>query len=81
MNCIHCETPNPEQWFYCKNCGKKASESIYTTNLFMMSEGGKRTDVEFSVKNMDEHIASVAMSKKKRENKVWQERIKQARMN
>jgi hypothetical protein len=81
MNCIHCETPNPEKWFYCKACGNKASEPLYTTNLFMMSEGGKRTDVEFSSKSMDEHIASISMSKKKRENKIWQERIKQARVN
>ena len=56
MNCIHCETPNPEKWFYCRNCGEKASEALYTTNLFMMSEAGKRTDMEFSSISMDDHI-------------------------
>jgi hypothetical protein len=81
MNCIHCETPNPERWFYCRDCGNKASEVLYTTNLFMMSEGGKRTDVEFSVKNMDEHIATVNKDKKERQNKVWEKRIKQAGVN
>ena len=65
MKCVNCNTPNPERWFYCKSCGNRASEPIYTTNLFMMSEGAKRSDVEFSVKNMDEHIASIAIDKKK----------------
>ena len=50
MKCVNCNTPNPERWFYCKSCGNRASEPIYTTNLFMMSEGAKRSDVEFSVK-------------------------------
>ena len=50
MNCTHCEAPNPERWFYCRDCGNKASEALYTTNLFMMSEGGKRSEVAFSVK-------------------------------
>jgi hypothetical protein len=81
MKCVNCNTPNPERWFYCKSCGNRASEPIYTTNLFMMSEGAKRSDVEFSVKNMDEHIASIAIDKKKRQNKIWQERIKQAGVN
>jgi hypothetical protein len=81
MNCIHCENPNPERWFYCRSCGNKASEALYTTNLFMMSESGKRSDVEFSVKNMDEHIATVKKEKSERQNKIWKERIKQARIN
>ena len=81
MNCAHCEAPNPERWFYCRDCGNKASEALYTTNLFMMSEGGKRTDVEFSVKNMDEHIATINKDKKERQNKIWKKRMKQAGVN
>lgn len=81
MKCVNCNTPNPERWFYCKSCGNRASEPIYTTNLFMMSEGAKRSDVEFSVKNMDEHIATVNKDKKERQNKVWEKRIKQAGVN
>tara|TARA_R100000458_G_C8019102_1_gene79662 strand:+ start:66 stop:311 length:246 start_codon:yes stop_codon:yes gene_type:complete len=81
MNCIHCETPNPENWFYCRACGNKASEALYTTNLFMMSEAGKRTDMEFSTISMDSHIAKVNKEKKERQNKIWKKRIKQARVN
>ena len=47
LNCIHCEAPNPEEWFYCRECGKRASDIKFTTNLYMMSEIGKRTDIEF----------------------------------
>tara|TARA_R110002020_G_scaffold113877_2_gene262027 strand:- start:2727 stop:2972 length:246 start_codon:yes stop_codon:yes gene_type:complete len=81
MNCIHCETPNPERWFYCRSCGNKASEALYTTNLFMMSEAGKRTDMEFSSISMDEHIKSVNKDKRDRQDKIWKKRIKQAGVN
>ena len=81
MNCIHCETPNPEKWFYCRNCGEKASEALYTTNLFMMSEAGKITDMEFSSISMDDHIKTVNKEKKERQNKIWKVRIKQAGVN
>ena len=81
MNCIHCETPNPKKWFYCRACGSKASEASYTTNLFMMSEAGKRTDMEFSSISMDAHINQVNKEKKERQNKIWQKRIKQAGAN
>ena len=56
MSCIHCESPNPERWFYCKKCGKKTSESEFTTNLFMMSKLGKRTDIELTQTTVDEDI-------------------------
>jgi len=78
MNCVHCKNPNPERWFYCRACGKKASEAVYTTNLFMMSEAGKRTDMEFSSISMDKHIAKVNKDKKERQNKIWKDRVKQA---
>jgi hypothetical protein len=55
-NCINCEIPNPEEWFYCRSCGKKTSESKFTTNLYMRSEIGKRTDIEFSSTTIDEDI-------------------------
>jgi len=53
--CIHCNHPNKEGWFYCKKCGKKASESIFTTNMYMMSDMGKRTDVEISAQSIDQN--------------------------
>ena len=56
MNCIHCNSPNPELWFYCRNCGKKTSEPKYTTNLYMMSALGKRTDIELTPTTVGEDI-------------------------
>ena len=56
MNCIHCNSPNPEQWFYCRNCGKKTSKPKYTTNLYMMSDLGKRTDIELTPTTVREDI-------------------------
>ena len=54
--CIHCGYPNKGGWFYCKSCGMKASESKFTTNMWMMSEMGKRTDVELSTQSMSDNI-------------------------
>ena len=56
MACIHCESPNPERWFYCKKCGKKTSENKFTTNLYMISKLGKRTDIELTNTTVDEDI-------------------------
>lgn len=78
MNCIHCKTPNPEQWFYCRSCGNKASESVYTTNLFMQSEIGKRSDIEFSTVSMDSHIDKLNKNKIEKSNNFWKEKVRQA---
>jgi len=78
MNCIHCKTPNPEQWFYCRSCGNKASEPIYTTSLFMQSEIGKRSDIEFSEVSMDSHINKINKDKIKKSNKFWKEKVRQS---
>jgi len=58
-NCINCKSPNPEQWFHCRKCGKKSSEPKFTTNLYMMSEIGKRTDIEFSTTTVEEDIKAM----------------------
>lgn len=78
MNCVKCKTPNPEQWFYCRDCGNRASEPAYTTNMYMGSEIGKRSDIEFSTMSMDDHIAQTAKEKTNKSNKIWADRIKQA---
>jgi len=78
MKCIKCNAPNPKQWFYCKKCGSRASEPTYTTNMFMGSEIGKRSDIEFSTMSMDDHIAKTKKTNKHTSNKIWKERIKQA---
>ena len=54
--CMHCDKENREGWFYCKSCGKKASESKFTTNLWMTSDLVKRTDVELSSQSMGDNI-------------------------
>ena len=59
MNCIHCESPNPERWFNCRNCGNKTSESKFTTNLFMMSKLAKRTDIELTNTTVEEDIKNM----------------------
>ena len=61
--CINCEKPNPDNWFYCKKCGKKSSSTKYTTNLYMMSEIGKRTDIEFTNMSVDESVKDMNRSK------------------
>mgnify|MGYP003132218860 FL=1 len=53
--CIHCNKENKNNWFYCRSCGKKASESKFTTNMWMTSQMGKRTDVELSVQSISEN--------------------------
>lgn len=53
--CMHCDKENRERWFYCKYCGKKASESKFTTNLWMTSDLGKRTDVELSTQSIQQN--------------------------
>ena len=78
MNCIKCKSPNPEQWFYCRKCGSKASEPTYTTNMFMGSEIGRRSDIEFSEVSMDSHINKINKKKLKKSGKFWSDKVKQA---
>ena len=57
--CIHCKKENKNNWFYCRSCGRKASESKFTTNMWMTSQMGKRTDVELSVQSISENTAKM----------------------
>ena len=52
--CQHCNNSNPENRFYCRECGKRASAPKFTTNSFMRTEAGKRTDVEFNTISYEE---------------------------
>lgn len=74
MNCIHCNFENKDNWFYCKSCGKRASEPTFTTNMFMMSERGKRSDVEFSVKSMDDAVNTEIARRQNKQKKFWKEK-------
>ena len=57
--CIHCKKDNKDNWFTCRSCGKRASESKFTTNMWMTSDMGKRTDVEISVQSMNQNISEM----------------------
>ena len=57
--CVNCKAENKGNWFYCRSCGEKASETKFTTNLFNISEIGKRTDIEFSSTTIDKDIKSI----------------------
>ena len=59
MNCKHCEAPNTEGWFYCKTCGERASSRKFTNVMFMRSETGKRTDIEFRTTSLEEDVKQV----------------------
>ena len=76
-NCIYCETPNPDGWFYCKSCGNRASESKFTTNLYMISPVGKRTDIEFSTTTMDEVIKKDKQELAMKNSALINEKLKQ----
>ena len=45
-----------ENWFYCRGCGKRASAPKFTTNSWMRTDRGMRTDVEFNSMDMDKSI-------------------------
>tara|TARA_R100001460_G_scaffold14442_2_gene32326 strand:- start:892 stop:1098 length:207 start_codon:yes stop_codon:yes gene_type:complete len=64
MNCQHCNKPNKENWFYCRGCGKRASAPKFTTNSWMRTGRGARTDVEFNTIGMEESV-------NKMRNQAW----------
>ena len=43
---------------HCAKCRNKKTDSKWTTNLYMISDIGKRTDMEFTHQTMDDSIAS-----------------------
>ena len=75
MKCKHCKYPNKEGWFYCSSCGKKANESKFTTNMYMGSDVGKRSDIEFSVVDSDTHVKNLEKQRQAKQNKYWKEKI------
>jgi hypothetical protein len=75
MNCIHCNASNKDNWFYCKTCGKRASAPLFTTNMFMMSEQGKRSDIEFNTISLDDHVASEVAQREAKQKNFWKEKV------
>ena len=54
--CQHCKEPNRENWFYCRECGKRASAPKFTTNSWMSTDRGVRSDIEFNSMDMNKSI-------------------------
>lgn len=73
--CQHCKTPNPENYFNCRSCGRRASEPKFTTNSFVR-EGAwataiRKDQVDFSSKDMNVHIKETQeKNAKEREKKM-----------
>ena len=60
-NCQHCNEPNPEGFFNCPSCGKRASESKWQAQ-FVIRENSpwataiRKDQIDFGTKDMNEHI-------------------------
>lgn len=70
MKCQHCNEPNPERFFYCRECGQRASEPKFTVNTIMrdtpMATAIRKDQIDFGTKTMGDHMNQV---KKKNEQK------------
>ena len=80
--CVHCKEPNSEGWFYCRSCGNKASEPMYTTQV-VIRDGGwasaiRKDLVDFSTTTMEDSIKSTQNNIMKKNSKIWNERAKKA---
>ena len=70
-SCVHCKSNNSENWFYCRNCGKRASKNKYSENLWIRTERGKRTDVEFSNLSLVDSVNEMVKNKEKKHAQGW----------
>ena len=39
MHCQHCNEPNPENWFTCKNCGNRANPPQWSPQVVIRDNG------------------------------------------
>ena len=76
-DCINCNVPNLEHWFYCKSCGERASEPKFTTNMYMIEEAAKRTDFEISTTTMDKTIERAKKERTKQGQDFWRGKLKE----
>ena len=75
MKCQYCQHPNEERWFYCRACGERTSESSFTTNMFMVSEIGRRSDIEFSSIDVESHMNSILKNRELKQQNFWKEKV------
>ena len=80
--CVHCKKPNPKGWFYCRSCGNKASEPMYTTQVVIRDSGWataiRKDLVDFSTTTMEDSIKLTQNNIMKENSKKWNERAKKA---
>jgi len=62
MSCQHCSKDNSEGWFYCRVCGKRASEPLYAYAVIIREAGFAtaiwKDQIDFQVTTMGEDIES-----------------------
>ena len=80
--CVHCKKPNPTGWFYCRSCGNKSSEPMYTTQVVIRDSGWataiRKDLVDFSTTTMEDSVKSIQNNIMKENSKKWNERAKKA---
>tara|TARA_Y100000361_G_C10951660_1_gene234100 strand:- start:108 stop:344 length:237 start_codon:yes stop_codon:yes gene_type:complete len=67
-NCVNCGEPNKGGWFYCRSCGQKASEPLYSTQ-FVIREGNpyataiRKDQIDFRTEDMDTSVKRMQKQK------------------
>jgi len=83
--CMHCDKPNPDGWFYCKNCQQPASPRQYTVNTVMRESPWapaiRRDLIDFNMISMDKDIENKAAERHQHlHNQLFPKDKKQARI-
>ena len=60
-NCQHCDEPNPEGYFNCPSCGKRAAPNKWNTNFVIRENNSMaraiRTDqIDFNTLSMEDSM-------------------------
>ena len=82
---MHCDKPNPDGWFYCKNCQQPASPRQYTVNTVMRESPWapaiRRDLIDFNTISMDKDIENKAAERHQHlHNQLFPKDKKQARI-
>ena len=79
-SCQHCNAPNPEGYFNCPECGKRASEPLWTINTIIrdtpMAKAIRQDKINFGSKDMGEHMNEIQKKNKLAANKRLHNSVK-----
>tara|TARA_R100000655_G_scaffold26842_1_gene55107 strand:+ start:800 stop:1054 length:255 start_codon:yes stop_codon:yes gene_type:complete len=69
-NCQHCDEPNPEGYFNCPSCGKRAAPNKWNTNFVIRENNSMaraiRTDqIDFNTLSMEDSMKKMKESASK----------------